>query len=257
MKIEDEVQTVNSDPVKPTRIELVDALRGVALLAMTLFHFGWDLEAFGFVERGFTLQPAMVWFARGIASSFLILVGVSLVLAHQSAFNSTKFLKRFAMVAGAALIITIATYFATPNGFIFFGILHHIALASVLGLVFLKFPWWINIITSACILLAALYARTSALDAPLWWWTGLSAVTPVSNDYVPIFPFFAAVLFGIALTQFLIARDALAKFYKYQGTSKPSQLLKFIGKHSLVYYIVHQPIMIGILYVFHMVISKT
>ena len=51
-----------------TRIDLVDLLRGVALIAMTLFHFGWDLEMLGFVERGFASQPAMIWFARCIAS---------------------------------------------------------------------------------------------------------------------------------------------------------------------------------------------
>ena len=116
------------------RIDAVDLARGLALVAMTTFHFGWDLEMFGFADRGFASQPAMIWYARAIASSFLVLVGISFALAHRGGVRAGPFLRRLAMIAGAALLITVATRIATPDIYIFFGILHHIALASLLAL---------------------------------------------------------------------------------------------------------------------------
>jgi uncharacterized membrane protein len=225
----------------------------MALIAMTLFHFGWDLEMFGFVERGFASQPAMIWFARCIASSFLFLVGYSLVLAHFPQFKWNGFLKRFVMVGAAAAIITIATYFATPDIFIFFGILHHIALASLIGLLFLRLPAIANFIAAIGVLILFAYGRSSFFDAPWWWWSGLNDFVPRSSDYVPIFPFFAAVLFGITSAK-LIAYSALnAKLSALSLDNKPAKLLKFLGRNSLIYYLVHQPILIAFLYVIHLV----
>lgn len=235
------------------RIEIIDLLRGIALIAMTLFHFGWDLEMFGFAERGFASQPAMIWFARCIASSFLFIVGFSLVLAHANQFNRVKFLKRFVSIAGAAALITLATYIATPKAFIFFGILHHIALASLLGMLVMGLPLFVLLILSGGVLLAPLYARTALLDAPWWWWSGLNAVTPVSSDYVPIFPFFALVILGIAWAKLLTRPSVSVTWKQWQFDAPVSRVLKFIGRHSLVYYLLHQPIMIAFLYMFHLV----
>lgn len=238
-----------------TRIDLVDLLRGVALIAMTLFHFGWDLEMFGFVERGFASQPAMIWFARCIASSFLFLVGFSLVLAHNPAIKWPSFLKRLVIVGGAAAVITIATYFATPDIFIFFGILHHIALASLFGLLFLRLPAIWSLFAAIGVLLLFAYGRGAFFDAPWWWWSGLNAFVPRSSDYVPIFPFFAAVLLGISCAKWMKKSGSISSLSMVTLTGKPAGLLKFIGRHSLIYYLVHQLVLITILYMIHLVIT--
>jgi uncharacterized membrane protein len=230
------------------RLHLVDWARGLALVAMTLFHFGWDLELFGFVEPGFASQPAMVWFARCIASSFLFLVGVSLVLAHHKGINSRGFAKRLAVIAGAAGLITLATWFATPEIYIFFGILHHIAVASVLGLLFLRLPCWLIVLAATGTFLAFLYGKTDALNGPQWWWTGLNALTPRSSDYVPVFPFFAAVLGGMACAKAGLAFGWQHHLASLKLQDAGSRVLRFIGRHSLVYYLVHQPVMIAILF---------
>jgi uncharacterized membrane protein len=236
-----------------SRIVLVDMARGIALIAMTMFHFGWDLEMFGFADRGFASQPAMIWFARCIASSFLFLVGFSLVLAHQGKFNPKGFLWRLAKIAGAALLITIATRIATPDIFIFFGILHHIAVASVLGLIFIYLPWWVSLLSAVGVLAAYFNLRTPMLDAPWWWWSGLSDYLPRSSDYVPVFPFFAAVLTGLASARVLIMNGWTKRLAAINPGNRLAGLLGFIGRHSLIYYLVHQPVMIAILYGFHLV----
>lgn len=250
--------SVTGEPAKSAdrlgRVEAVDVARGVALIAMTLFHFGWDLELFGFAPPGFALQPAMVWFARSIANSFLFLVGVSLVLAYWRGFNPKGFLKRLAMIVAAALAITVATYFATPNIFIFFGILHHIAVASVLGLLFVRLPWWLVLAATVAVLWAGLSVRSGLFNAPIWWWTGLSEFRPRSSDFVPLFPFFASVLAGIAATRLALTTGVVHRLSRWRTGTAPGRLMKLIGRHSLLYYLLHQPVMIAILYVVAMLV---
>lgn len=233
--------------MKHTRIEALDFARGVALIAMTIFHFGFDLELLGIKEPGYISQPHWKYFARGIASSFLFLTGFSLYLAHQSGVRWRGWNIRMAKIVGAALIITIVTYFATPDQYIFFGILHAIAFASLAGLLFLRLPWPLIVVIAVGVFALRYYGRTELLNAPYWYWTGLSAVNPNSSDYVPVFPWFSAPLLGIALAKLSTQMNWLKVFSKPQLEQPLSKALKFLGRNSLVYYLLHQPVMIGML----------
>lgn len=242
---------------KTSRIHAVDFSRGIALIAMAIFHFGWDLENFGLARAGMTLEPQWKYFARAIASSFLFLVGMSAFLAHHQKFKPATFIKRIGMVAIAAATITLATYFATPDAFIFFGILHNIALSSLLILLFLRLPTLLIFLSALIVLSAPLWAKTQTLDAPIWWWSGLSQFTPKANDFVPIFPWFGWVLMGLAFAKTLDKRDLWQTLSKLEFNFFPANWLKFLGRHSLIFYLVHQPIMIGTLYVFVKFIAGT
>ena len=88
------------------RITAIDIGRGVALVAMAIYHFTWDLEFFGYVERGLTAVGGWKMFARCIASSFLVLVGISLFLAHRNGVRWPSFWRRWQMVAAAALALS-------------------------------------------------------------------------------------------------------------------------------------------------------
>jgi uncharacterized membrane protein len=236
--------------VRGFRIAPVDLMRGVALIAMTTFHFAWDLGMFGVIDPAVMFQPGPRWYARCIAGTFLFLVGFSLYLAHRKKIDWRGFLVRLAQVGGAAAVISVATFFATPDAFIFFGILHSIALASLIGLLFLRLPWWATGAAGLFVLLARPLLRTPLLDDPFWWWSGLSAITPVSNDYVPVFPFFGMVLLGIAAAQLSRHRGWLVYLALPQLNQPAARFLRFIGRHSLVYYLLHQPVMIGLIYGF-------
>ena len=229
---------------KQGRIAAIDVLRGIALLAMASYHFTWDLENFGYTEPGLTAFGWWKFYARCIASTFLVLVGVSLFLAHGRQIRWPGFWKRFAMVAAAAAAISAVTYFVTPDGFIFFGILHQIALASLLGLAFLRLPALLTTIVAAAVIAAPYYLRSEFFDHPALWWVGLSATNPRSNDYVPLFPWFGAVLAGIVAVKLASASGLLARL----GTWMPgrwSKPLTFIGRHSLAFYLIHQPLLFG------------
>ncbi len=238
-------------PGKKPRIELIDALRGLALVAMATYHFTWDLDFFGYLQSGTAQTGMMKWYARGIASTFLMLAGFSLVLAHQSGVNWPSFRKRFAMVAGAALLITFGTYFAMPRGFIFFGILHQIALGSLIGLAFLRLPPILTLAAAAAMIAAPHFLRGAVFDAPALWWVGLSSIDPPSNDYVPVLPWTGMLLMGIALAKLTTASGLLNSLRQFQpGESRPGKALSFLGRHSLPVYLIHQPLIISSIYLF-------
>lgn len=235
-------------PAEPARIALVDLLRGVALVAMTGFHFCFDLGMFGLIDPLAMFEPFPVWTARSIAGTFLFLVGFSLYLAHGRRISWAGFLKRLGQVGGAAAIISGATWFATPDAFIFFGILHSIAFASLAGLLFLALPWQANAAAGLFVLVSRPWLQSTALDDPLWWWSGLSRVIPHTNDYVPVFPFFGMVLLGIAAAQYLRGQNLMACISALKLENPAARLLRLLGRNSLVYYLLHQPVMLGILY---------
>jgi uncharacterized membrane protein len=243
---------VTNEPKPKRRIDAIDIARGTALVAMAIYHFTWDLEFFGYVPPGMTAVGGWKLFARCIASSFLFLVGVSLFLGHGKGIRWPGFWRRLAMVAGAAIAITVVTYIAVPGGFIFFGILHQIAVASLLGLLFLRLPAAVTLIVAAAVIAAPHYLRSPFFDDPWWWWTGLSENRPRSNDFVPVFPWFAAVLIGIAGAKIAEQTGLFARLAALR-TPKWTWPLSFGGRHSLAVYLIHQPVLIACVWLFSQV----
>jgi len=231
------------------RIDLVDLARGIALLAMFVYHFAYDLSFFRLIRVDVVSDPGWRIFARLIAGSFLAVVGFSLVLATQGGLNRQAYAKRFAMVAGAALLVSLGTWFAIPDNFIFFGILHHIAVASLLALPFLRLP-----ALALALIAAAWFALPFILGGEVFesdWlsWLGFGP-WPFSADFVPLFPWFGCVLAGMALGKLLLARAPGAGWTRWRATSGPARLVALGGRNSLFIYLVHQPLFIGILLLF-------
>ena len=212
---------------------------------MTVFHFGFDLELLGIKEPGYISQLHWKYFARAIATSFLFLTGFSLYLAHANGIRWQGWQIRMVKIIAAAGLITIATYFATPDQYILFGILHAIAFASLAGLLFLRLPWPVIVLIAIGVFMMRYYGRTELLNASYWFWTGLSAANPNSSDYVPVFPWFSAPLMGIAVAKICKHYNWLESLAVPQLNQGPAKVLKFFGRHSLIYYLLHQPIMIG------------
>lgn len=249
--------TASRQPRSP-RIPLIDTVRGIALVAMASYHFTWDLEFFGYIDPGTATQGLWKIYARTIATSFLFLVGVSLVLAHGRQIRWASFGRRLTMVAVAALAISIGTFFALPQEWIFFGILHAIAVSSLLALAFLGLPPLVTgLVALAMFALMVLdtWIAPGLMGFPLFdsrWlaWTGLAEIPPRSNDFVPLFPWLAAVLAGIAIAGLVRDRGGLDWLSRRQ--TRPNILTK-AGQHSLIFYLIHQPVLIGLLYLFSLI----
>ena len=245
-----EIAEDTNKTAREPRIAAIDIARGLALVAMAVYHFAWDLEFFGYAVPGTTLQPEWKYFARAIASSFLMLVGISLVLGHQHGLNMRAFGIRLSKVALAAGLISLVTWVAMPGGFIFFGILHSIALGSVLALAFLRLRWVITLAAAGLFIFAPLYLKTELLSAPIWYWLGLAPTPPVSNDYVPIFPWFGLILLGMAIARLGLDTGFTQVLARWKPDNKASRVLTFFSKHSLLTYLIHQPLLLGSLYIF-------
>jgi uncharacterized membrane protein len=177
-----------------------------------------------------------------------MLAGFGLVLAHAKSFKERSFLKRLIKVGGAALAVTVATYFAFPESYIFFGILHSIAVSSVLALPFLRLRPVITLGIAAFCLAAPHIFTSPTLDAPLLDWLGLGSTDPVTNDYVPIFPWFGLVLIGVAAGRILLARQETMSLAGWRAKDRFSRLLVWAGRKSLPIYLTHQIILLGVLY---------
>jgi uncharacterized membrane protein len=234
---------------KRGRIWAIDALRGFALIAMATYHFSWDLEYFGYIDPGTVGAGGFKIYARLIASSFLFLAGIGLVLGHYPAFKPRAFAIRFGKIAAAALVITIATWFIFPDSFIFFGILHAIAAASLIGLIFLRVPAILTLAIAAAAFAAPDYLRSAVFDAPALWWVGLSETVPRSNDYVPLLPWLAPFLAGIAVARIALRFGWFEKL-RSDGSARWKIALTTAGRHSLIIYLLHQPLLFALVYVF-------
>lgn len=222
----------------------IDVLRGMAIVAMIAYHFTWDLGFLGFIPLNIAQTEWGMSIARAIAASFLTLVGISLALANAAQFDFGNFWRRLVLVAGAAALVTLGSWFFMPDAFIFMGVLHCIALTSVIALAFLHLP-----------LLAVLAAAAASFTLPLlvtlppWpfgWILGLAAFPPRTNDYVPLFPWLGFVLTGLAIGR-IFAPSTSGIFSSAPLASKPAQKIAQAGRHGLIIYLLHQPLLIGAL----------
>lgn len=231
------------------RIELVDLARGIALLAMFVYHFAYDLSFFKLIRVDVVADPGWRAFARLIAGSFLAIVGFSLVLATRKGFDRGNYLRRLALVACAAILVTCATWFALPDIFIFFGILHHIALASVLALPFLLLPTAV-IALAAVVVFVLPFVLGHGLFTQDWLAFLGFGPWPLTADFVPVFPWFGCVLAGMALARMALPKAQDSSWGRWRATSAPARLVVLGGRNSLFVYLVHQPLFIGALFLF-------
>ncbi len=241
---------------RSARIPLVDVLRGFALAAMAVFHFFWDLEFFSFADLGVTEKPFWIAFAHATAGGFLALVGVSMVLAHGERLKMRAFARRLALLVAAAAVVTLASWFADPDGIILFGILHCIAISSVLGLAFLRLPLALVAVAAAAAVAAPALFTGPAFNAPGWLWLGLASEPKPSNDYAPLLPWFGMVLAGIALARLMLPRARKADWARWLPRAGLARGLAFAGRHSLIVYLVHQPLLLGVLWLVAAVILQ-
>ena len=231
-----------SHPGRTGRIPAIDLARTAAIVAMALFHLGRDLDMYGVTPPGSSYGAGWFWAARLIAGSFLFLVGIGLWLGHGRGVRWGPFLRRLAMVAAGAALVSAGTYLAVPQAWVRYGILHSITVSSVIALAFLRLP---APITALAGIGALLLPRWVALEAPPLFWTGLAAPVPPQVDFEPLFPWLAPVLLGLAAAK---AADRAGWLDRLRDPNPPRWLdrLAWPGRHSLAIYLLHQPILVGL-----------
>lgn len=240
----------------PSRLALLDQARGLALVAMIIYHALWDGFQFGLLTWTLERDQMMRLAAQIIAGSFLTISGVSLALSSAVSdvplIQRRSFWKRTAIVAAAAALVTAASFIALPQAPIYFGILHHIALASVVVALIASQHAFLAAALAALAVIANASIALPALNHPATIWLGLGTEVPVTADWVPVFPWLAAGLLGFA-----IGKQMLVPWLQSRAPSphkNPRDPLTWMGRHSLVIYLIHQPILIGLIYLYQWVI---
>jgi len=238
----------------PMRLAPLDAARGLAVVAMVAYHLVWDLGNFGYIDPDIPYSRGEKLLGHVIAVSFLFIVGVSLVLAQSRNAGWAPFWRRLARVGAAAGLVTLGTYVAFPQAYVFFGILHCIALASLLAAPLLFAPWPAALLAALGAALAPTFLASPVFDASWLSWIGLSTFEPLTNDYQPILPWSAAVFAGVGAAKLLgpgagapldpparESRDRAGAPSRFHGEAA----LAWLGRHSLALYLLHQPALFG------------
>jgi uncharacterized membrane protein len=237
-----------SEPAKRARIAAIDAARGLALGGMVVYHLIWDFAHFGLIAPTAPFAPATRALSHVVASAFLALVGASLALAHPQGLRRDAFSRRLALIVGAAALVTAASYAIDPEEPILFGILHCIAVASLIGALFVAAPPWAALTAGAAMVAAPFLDSSAAFNPPALVWLGLGTVSPYTLDWRPLLPWAGVVLIGLALARAAAARLAGWRWTAWRPAHWPGRAFAFAGRHSLAIYLVHQPILFGLLW---------
>jgi uncharacterized membrane protein len=228
----------------------IDLSRGFAVVMMIVFHLVFDINYFNIatfnVASGF-------WrlFACLTASLFLFIVGISLTIsgAHAASILTRrefilKYVKRGLFITALGAGITFVTWLFVPEAVILFGILHLIGLSVIFAPIFLRF-FWGNLL-AAFLLIAAAWSGLFH-DGPYWLlWLGMHPPDFVSLDYTPLVPWLSVVLLGIFSGKVLYP-GGLRRFRISDMNFFWSPTLEFLGRHSLLVYLLHQPVILLVL----------
>lgn len=228
-----------ADLSPPTeRQDRLDALRGAAIVWMAAFHFSFDLNHFGWIRQDFYRDPMWTWQRTCIVSLFLFCAGGGQALALRAGQGHARFWKRWSQVAGCALLVSASSWVMFPRSWISFGVLHGMAvMLLLLRLGLSRLPNAVLLVLAAAAMAAPQVVQAGFFDTRWTNWVGLVTHKPVTEDYVPVLPWVGVMLLGFVVTR------AWPRLWVGSGP-RP---LATLGRWSLSFYMVHQPVLIGLL----------
>ncbi len=224
---------------KSERLFELDLLRGVAVLLMVVFHIGYDLALFGYASYQTTIDTEWILFRGLILSMFLLAVGMSAYLAYIDGIRYDKLIKTVVRLLFVSVMISVGSYFVFPQQWIYFGVIHFIAFALVCVLPFIRVPR-IALVVGIAIgasYIMGFYPLDPLFDYSVRYW-GIPAYTV---DVVSFTPWFSVVLIGV----FVMDKKLFGlKVRQNQFTRR----VALMGQHSLLIYLIHQPLLFGLFY---------
>ncbi len=228
-----------------TRFIEVDLLRTIAILLMVIYHIGYDLSYFH--NWNIDTNSGGWWLmGRSAANLFLLLVGISFILSAKSRTSRKIWkhtLRRSAIILGWAYVITLTTYVIDSETYIRFGILHCIGVSILLLPVFHYFKEW-NMLAGIVIIAGGMYVRSMEAASPFLLPLGIKYHSFVTLDYFPILPWLGVILIGMGLGHFIFIRCNAKPILQ----NRQWKYLILPGKHSLLLYLIHQPLLILLLW---------
>lgn len=244
---------------KPTHYQEIDAMRGIAVICMTLFHTAFMIQfLFGrVISRGTLFWEAI---PIVIGGTFLTLSGLSLYIgAERGKYRNFWLLsKRSGLLLLLGMGLTVGTYIANIGAYVYFGILHCIGLGTFISFYLLQLPRYIQLILGISILSIGMYYKLWAIQVTCWhpmlFWLYPCYCPALGNhlDYYPLLPWIGFMLIGIFLGKTYYTHGKST--FSFNSSSKYAKWLApicFLGKYSLIIYCIHTPIIFGILYLIY------
>lgn len=234
-------------PARTSRYWELDVLRCLALVMMICYHTVWDTAS---AHRMTFLATTGFWygFQQTTASLFIGLVGVGMTLTRARAPATSAwrlFAPRAMLIFGLAMLLS-GLALASGIGRIDFGVLHLIGMGMILGVPFLDRPW-LAAALAIPIIAIGVWIRDVHLETLAWVPLGIHPRSYPRLDFIPLLPWFGAVLLGIVVGRWWYPGGQRRWVPPDLSRCLTVRFAAFLGRHSLAVYLIHQPILFGLL----------
>ncbi len=228
------------------RFERLDAVRGVAIVWMAAFHFCFDLSHFKLIQENFYVDPFWTVQRAVIVTMFMFVAGVGQAIALRQDSGWPRFWRRWAQIAACAVLVSLGSALMFPKSFITFGVLHGFAVMLILMRLTASagaWLWWAGLLA----IFLPQFVAHPWFDTRLTNWVGLVTRKPMTEDFAPLLPWLGVMWWGLASGRWVLARRP-----QWLADPLPKALsgLALLGRWSLSFYMLHQPVLIGALLLF-------
>lgn len=240
------------------RFDSIDILRGVAMVWMTVFHFSFDLAHAGYTQQNFYTDPVWTVQRTCILSLFLWCAGASQAIALHQQQSWSKFWRRWSQIAGCALLVSVGSWAMFPTSYIYFGVLHGMAVMLLIARLSAPAGGWLWPLGAMALLLPSAASFligggwvSPAFNARALNWLGFISIKPITEDYVPLLPWLGVMWWGMAATRWWLGRaptEAAHISIAWLTRTTLGSLLARLGQWSLRYYMLHQPVLLALLW---------
>ena len=239
--------------LEPARYPVLDIARGAAVVWMTAFHFAFDLNHFGYIQQDFYRAPLWTVQRTCILSLFLFCAGFGQAIAVYSGQTWARFWRRWTHIALCALAVSVGSALMFANSWIYFGVLHGMAVMLIVCRATASLGPWLWLLGTVAVVLGvfapnlhAAFSLPHELDFKTLNWLGLVSRKPITEDYVPLLPWLGVMWWGMAAGQAALAKGLMDRRLTEQTTRRLVPLA-WVGRWSLSWYMLHQPLLIGAL----------
>jgi uncharacterized membrane protein len=233
-----------------SRCDALDLVRGLAMLWMTVFHFCFNLANAHLIAQNFYSDSFWTVQRTCIVSLFLLCAGWSQAIVLQQGQSASRFGRRWGQIAGCALLVTLGSMLMFPKSFIYFGVLHGMAVMLLIVRFTAHWGRWLWLAGAVALLLPTVAEQAiqtgwlnAAFNAVPLNILGLISQKPITEDYVPLFPWLGVMWWGMAAGQWGLQRAPTA--WQLPSTWSMLRPVVFLGRWSLSYYMLHQPVLLA------------
>lgn len=236
--------------MKGKRYELLDTIRGIVLISMIIYHASWNfVYIYGMDWPWYRSRGAYIW-QQSICWTFILLSGFCFSLGK-------RHLKSGFMVFGSGLVVTVVTLLVMPSNRVVFGVLTCIGscilLAAFLENIWKKIPSEAGLFMTFLFFLFTKninrgylgFGSFRIMEIPRSWYQnymttylGFPFQGFYSTDYFSLFPWLFLFLTGFYMYGIFSKYHMAEKAFM----DKTISVFSFLGRHSLLIYLLHQPV---------------